>query len=132
MHVHGAGFTVILIAPNAIQQEIAGQNLAAAENEHLEQFKFLEGQRELFAALKGFIIGNIDHDIAGTQGLRLALLLRRDAAQQGFYAGGQLAHGKRLGDVIVRAQFQAEDLIDLVAPCGQHDDRDVAGGAVAL
>ena len=132
MDVDRARFAVVLIAPDAVQQEVAGEHLAAAEDQHLEELELLEGEGELFAALERLVVRDVDHDVAGAQGLRLALLLGRDAAQEGLDARGKLAHGEGLGDVVVRAELQAEDLVHLVSPCGEHDDRDVAGHAVAL
>ena len=35
----------------------------------------------------------------------------------------ELPRGKRLGDVVVRAQLEAEDAIDLLTPRGEQDDR---------
>ena len=59
-------------------------------------------------------------------------ILRRGAAQQRLDAGDQLTHGERLGDIVVRAQLEAEDLIHLVALGGQHDDGDVRSRRRAL
>ena len=47
-------------------------------------------------------------------------------------AGQQFGSAKRLGDVVVRAQIQAQDLVHLVALGGQHDDRDIGGRGRAL
>src|SRR2546427_7897446 len=54
-----------------------------------------------------------------------SLLLGRGAgaAQDGLDAGQQLADGKRFGDVIVGAELEADDLVDLLAARGQHDHR---------
>ena len=38
----------------------------------------------------------------------------------------QLAPAERLGDVVVGAELEPEDAIELVAASSQHDDRDVA------
>ena len=52
-----------------------------------------------------------------------------DAAQDRLDAAHELARGERLGDVVVGAELEAEDAVDLVAARGQHDDGDVGGGA---
>jgi hypothetical protein len=45
-------------------------------------------------------------------------------------SGDQLARAERLGDVVVAAQLQAEDAVDLVVARGEEDDRGpVAVGA---
>ena len=63
---------------------------------------------------------------------RRAVGLEPRPAQVGLDARHQLARGERLGDVVVGAQLQAEDLVELLAARRQHDDRDVALGADAL
>ena len=43
-------------------------------------------------------------------------------------AGGQLAHAERLGDVVVGAELEAQDAVELVAARRQHDDGDLRAG----
>ena len=61
---------------------------------------------------------------------RLEQIARRLAVgpppQDGPDARGQLAVAERLGDVVVGAEFEAHDLVDLVVAGGHHDDRDAA------
>ena len=45
------------------------------------------------------------------------------APQQRFHARPQLARAEWLGDVIVRAHFEAHDAVGFLAPRGQHQDR---------
>ena len=45
--------------------------------------------------------------------------------EHGAHPGDQLAGGERLGHVVVGAQFQADDLVDLAVLGGQHDHRHV-------
>ena len=49
-----------------------------------------------------------------------------------MHAAHELARGEGLGDVVVGAELEAEDAVDLVAARGEHDDRDVRGGAQVL
>ena len=49
----------------------------------------------------------------------------RRAADVRLHAGHQLAHGKGLGDVVVRADLQAEDLVLLLLAGGENDDRHI-------
>jgi hypothetical protein len=44
------------------------------------------------------------------------------AAKDGLYARKEFADGEGLGDVIVGAEFEAHDFIDLLATRGEHDD----------
>ena len=51
---------------------------------------------------------------------------RRSAARD---AAAELAQRERLGDVVVGAELEAEDLVDLLGLGGEHDDRDGVAGA---
>lgn len=53
------------------------------------------------------------------------LLAGQRAAHIGLDARHQLAHGKRLGDIVVRAQLEAEHLVGLLLAGSEHDDRRV-------
>ena len=53
-------------------------------------------------------------------------LAGRRAAQQRAHARHELAHAERLGQVVVGAAVEAEHLVGLFAPRGQHQDRHVA------
>ena len=45
------------------------------------------------------------------------------AAQRRLHAAAELAQRERLGDVVVGAELEAEDLVDLLGLGGEHDDR---------
>jgi hypothetical protein len=45
------------------------------------------------------------------------------APQRRLDARAELAHGERLGDVVVRPELEAEHLVDLLGLRGEHDDR---------
>ena len=53
---------------------------------------------------------------------RVILLARLDAAQHGMNARGQLARVEGLGQIVVGANLQADDAIDVLAAGGQQDD----------
>ena len=54
------------------------------------------------------------------------------APQNGSYSQHQLAHAEGLRDVVVRADFEADDAVDLLAARGQHDHRQRARLRVVL
>jgi hypothetical protein len=54
------------------------------------------------------------------------------APQDGLDAGLDLQNIERLGHIVVRAVFQPENLIDVLALGGEHDDGHVAVLADAL
>ena len=51
------------------------------------------------------------------------------AAEHRLDPGGDLAWAERLGDVVIRADAQPDEFVDLLRPCGDQDDVDVAEGA---
>ena len=53
------------------------------------------------------------------------------AAQRRLHAAAELAQRERLGDVVVGAELEAEDLVDLLGLRGEHDDRHGAARAQA-
>src|SRR5919106_1504132 len=62
----------------------------------------------------------LDHIGPGCGGRKLG------AAQERAHATHELPDGERLRDVVVRADLEADDLVHLVAPGRQHDDRNGA------
>lgn len=51
------------------------------------------------------------------------------AAQHGANAGRQLARVEGLGDVVIGAELETQDAVDVVAAGGEHDHGQVAVGA---
>ena len=67
--------------------------------------------------------GAVDRQVARVQHVRLCGgELAVGAAQQGADAGDQLAQVVRLGEVVVGAHLEAEDLVHLVRLHGEHED----------
>ena len=55
--------------------------------------------------------------------------LRGGAPEDRLHAGDELARVERLGQVVVGADLEADDLVDVLVAGGQHQDRNV--GALA-
>ncbi|MNL31347.1 hypothetical protein D3C87_1531310 [compost metagenome] len=72
------------------------------------------------------MLGEVDHQVAVLEDLALALgVAGLAAAQQGLDAGDQLAEAEGLDQVVVGADLEADDAVDLLALGGEHDDGDV-------
>src|SRR5205807_1456429 len=85
--------------------------------------EFLGGDLQLLSLARDLATAQIHFDVA--EGVALLVLgYGLGAAQHGFHAGQQLADGEWLGDVVVGAQFESDDLVDFLASRGQHDDWD--------
>ena len=96
-----------------------------------QQVELLAGQVDLVA---------VDGDPAGAEvdlhrhrpdGRSGAVAAALGAAGHGPDAGDQLPEAERLDEVVVGAELEAEDPVDLVAPGRDHDDRHVGVGAQA-
>ena len=89
------------------------------------------GQVDRLAADGDQVAGEIDRDLAGLDRARAALdgrgAVELAAAELGADAAEQLADAERLGDVVVGADLEADDLVDLGVLRGQEDDRSGCG-----
>ena len=63
--------------------------------------------------------------------LDVAAALGRCAAEDALDAGDELARVERLRQVVVGADLEADDLVDVLVAGGQHQDRHVGGLADA-
>ena len=95
---------------------------------HLKHREFTCGERNLLAAFGQGTIGEIEREIAelehfGGFGRRARQFGRGLAAQYGVNARDQFTGVERLGQIVVRAHFEANDAVDVFALGGEHDDR---------
>ena len=109
----------------------AGEDLAGAADQQAQQLELGAGQVDRLAAHGGDVADEVDRDRAGFDldrlGERRAVELA--AAQLGADAAEQLAHREGLGDVVVGADLEPDDLVDLGVLGGQDDDRHGAARA---
>ena len=57
--------------------------------------------------------------------------LSAGAADDGAQTGNKLLHAERLGQVVIGADLEADDAVDLLGLGGEHQDGDARGGAQA-
>ena len=131
MHVQRLGVADIVGAPDAVDQLVAGHHAALVLHEVFQQFEFLQREEHVLAADRHLMLadshGNVtayerNIVVGGFSGFGDHLV----AAQHRADACQQLTEGIRFGDVVVRADFKADDLVDFRAFRGQHDDRHTA------
>jgi len=107
-----------------------GIDAAGVGEKETEDFVFGKGERRKSAATEGNLVGDgVEDEVLIAE--RLAGLLGR-TAEDGVDAGDEDLAGKRLGDVVVGAELEAEDDVGLLGLGGQHDDRGLGaflGGA---
>src|SRR3954453_715438 len=132
MHVHGARVPRKRVTPDALEQLIAGQHQAAVIEQLPQQVELLWSELHLVAADCDLASPGVDLDGAVFHhglGRPAALLGLGGAAQDRLDASDQLARVERLGQVVVGAHLEPDDLVDVVVAGGQHQDWHVRGGA---
>src|SRR5581483_7132816 len=125
MHVQSLGVADVVGAPDAVYQLAAGEHSAAVAHQVLEKIKLLERQRDRLTIDRHDVTFDVhahrtrlEHAVGATEVVGVGA-----AAQHRANAGDQLARGVRLGDVVVGAEFQPDDLVDLAVAGRHHDHR---------
>ena len=112
------------VAPDLLQQHLAGEDLARLAGERDQQVELQRRQLHLLAVAADRVGRHVDGDlVAGRtdgQHLRRHVLA---PAQPGPHPGHQLLGLERLDHVVVGAGLQPEHHVDGVALGGQHHDR---------
>src|SRR5258706_5212850 len=123
MHVDRARDRRGVVAPDFVEQLVAGQDGAAVLDEVAKQLDLerRELDRRPFAPHLG--AAKVDVNGAESVGIRGVRGHGPRAAQQRFDARQQLHHLERLGQIVVGAEFQADDAVYDLAARGEHQDR---------
>mmetsp|Transcript_21671 Transcript_21671/g.84405 ORF Transcript_21671/g.84405 Transcript_21671/m.84405 type:complete len:428 (+) Transcript_21671:1981-3264(+) len=135
LHVQAAVEGLELAAAGELGQLVAAQGLARVAHQGLEHRELAGGQRQLLAVLGQPAQREVELEGAEGDGHRLLARRargfgRRAAAQHRVDAGQQFARIEGLGEIVVRADLQADDAVHVLDLGGQHDDgRAVVGGA---
>src|SRR5262249_25845070 len=117
-------------APDLRQERLAAEHDAGVRRQQMQQPELLVGELHLAAVDADTPARRIDLD-AVDQDRRLGRIVSRGrgglarAAEQRTRARHQFADAGRLRQVVVGAALEAEHLVALLAPCGQHQNRDV-------
>src|SRR5205823_3759031 len=112
-----------------IEQPIAGQHLIGVIYKSGEQVEFPGGQPDLLTRGREQLPAGEIEVPAGESGPRFGYRLplcvaARGPAQHALDPRQQLPQVKRLGQVVVRSHFEANDAVDDLAAAGQDDDPD--------
>ena len=130
MNVDGSRIAGERVTPHALEQLVAGQHEAAVVEQLPEQVELLGRETDLFVNNVNLALARVDREVAMTELLRLALpALRRGAAQDALDSRDELARVERLRHVVVGADLEPDDLVDVLIARGEHQDRNV--GALA-
>src|SRR5207248_2644788 len=125
--VDGAGVSGERVAPDALEQLVACEHEPAMIEELPEQVELLRRELDLFLADAHFAPTGVDMEVAVLDRLALEIAaVRRRAPEDRLHAGNELAWVERLRQIVVGADFEADDLVDVLVARGQHQDRYVA------
>ncbi len=125
MHVQGLGVPDVVGTPDPVDQLPARHHPAGIAQQHLEQLEFLQRKAYRLTVDRDRVPFHIHPDTAALHhiGDQLDILT---AAQHRPDPGHQFTVREGFGDIVVGAQFQAEDAVGVVAARGQHQDRNPA------
>src|SRR6478735_978886 len=124
--VQRLGVSDVVGAPHPVDELTAGEHPAGVAQEHLQQLELLEREPLRGAVDRDDVALDVHPDGSGLErGRREVGLL--PATQHGADPRHQLARRVRLGDVVVGAELETDDLVDLVVLRADHDHRHARG-----
>ena len=135
--VDGAVVDVDVLAVRRVDQLVAAFHHAGTRGQRLDQQELRDRQLDVVALPRALVLGLVQHQVAARhhpagRGARPLCLAGLVAPQQRSDPLQQQALAERLGDIVVGAQAQAHQLIDLLVLRGQEDDRHGAALAQPL
>src|SRR2546423_12410065 len=87
-----------------------------------KQSKFFGRKIDDISITSNFVAANVHLDVAEAIDLERGRR-RRDSSQYGFYARHQFTYGKWFRNVVVSAELETHNFINLLPARRQHDDR---------
>ena len=127
MDVEGLGVADVVAAPQPVDELVAGEHPARVAQQHFEELELAQRQGDCFAAHTHDMPVRIKTHRAGFDDARHDDLDTVTAAPKyRSNTSDEFTRGERLRDVVVSAELEADDLVDLAVSRGQHDDGHVA------
>ncbi len=124
MAVDGAVSHHAVIVIQVVQQLLAREHFPRFVGKGLQQAELSRREIQKLAAPACLEAALVDNQRAfGVQHLQFAL--RFTAAKNGFHAGDDFTRAVGFADVIVRANFEAQQAVDFFDFCRHHDNRHV-------
>ena len=115
----GVGRLARVIAPDALEDGGAREDLIGVAHEQLEQRVLSPRQLDPATAAIDVARQRIQDEVGEPDPLRR----RFDASHQRSQAGVELRESERLDEVVVRAGVKTIDAVGDRVSCGQHEDR---------
>ena len=118
------------VAPDALEQLVAREHEPAVVEQLPEEVELLRRELDLLVADHHLAAAGVDDEVAVADLVALlAAPVGRRAAEDALHARHELARVERLRQVVVGADLEPDDLVDVLVAGGQHQDRHV--GALA-
>lgn len=119
MGVYSARVGERFVAPDGVENHIARKRAVGVLQEEREQVVFGGREADFLVASRDHAAVEIHLHVAEREDFLLAARL---AAQHGADARQQLAGTEGLNDVVIGADFEQKNFIDLLADRAEHDD----------
>src|SRR5581483_9217803 len=114
------------VAPHTLEQLVAREHEAAVVEQLPEEVELLRRELDLLVGDVHLAPAGVDVEVAVLDRLALAVApLRRRTAQHRPDARDELPRVERLRQVVVGADLETDDLVDVLVARGQHQDRHV-------
>src|SRR5262245_37265447 len=131
VHVDRTRLHVYVATPHQVQQLEPVVDPMRMRHEELEQLELPEREAGAFAIDRRLVGVEVDAQSPALEDLvRQREVLPVGSPQDGPYPRHQFPRRERLGDVVVGAELETEDAIDLLRARRQHDNRKRARGGV--
>src|ERR1700686_3268769 len=108
-----------IVSPNILEQPVPAQRLSRMNEEVLQEFELLRREIQRMALARYLATPQIHFDLA-ERILLVGLGSDSCAAQYGLHPREQLTNGKRLGHVIVGAQFKSNHFVHFLPAGSKH------------
>src|SRR5699024_10041458 len=126
MDVEGLRIADIVLAPDAVDELSAGHHSPGVAHEDLEQLELLERHAQLLTADGHDIALDVDaHSPRLEHGLVVESLGLDIATQHRTHTSQELTRGVGLRHIVIGAEFESHDLVDLRVLGREHDDRHI-------
>jgi hypothetical protein len=120
--VHRAFKALQIVAKDPVQKLQPGKGPSRFPGQHLQQLEFAGREVHDLAPHPHLVAAAINGQVAKAHLRRTLSSILSDPAQHRPHLGHQLAGAEGLGDVIIRTQIQADELVLLGGLGRKHDD----------
>lgn len=127
--VDGALQAFAVVLPDRRHDLRPAQDASRAFEQQRQQQVFVAGQRQPVAVVGDAQAITVDGEFRRFFRLTARFAVGVQAAQDGAHPRSHFARAERFGDVIVAAQFKADDAVDLVGTRGEKEHRQVGVAA---